>query len=918
MLVERQILPPHPFFVGREQECALLEEAVRSGERLISIIGPSGIGKTSLAREVVGSFSARLDMKPEEWFCDLSSARTKEDLLAAMAMVLGIPRFGPQRAGDMQLVHALINRGPLLLVLDNFEYLEVSARELLSFWLSHAPDLQVVVTSLVSLGLKGENLFELGPLGAEDAVALYEARAKRLWSSGDRAIPAAERPAIRELVKRLDHLPLAIELAAARIRLLSPQEMLSRINERFDLLQTRRGGRHSSLEHAIHCSWELLDQREKRALARASVFRGGFTFDAAAEVLLGNGTPEGEVLDILEGLREKALLQVDSPDPLRFSLYESVQAFAARELGRMGGEGDALALHSKFFLQRGEEWARRSSGPRGPEAIQYLIGERENLLEAYRRQRSAGPEFAARLGISASIALALVGSPSSELELVTGTVKAARRSGDSELLARALRVRSMAMRRQGRLEEGREDLHEALALAQRASARLLEGFIWSELASGLDSVEAMNVLRRAQAIEEELGEPALAGAIHLELGLLAYGKGDLSESAEHHEKARDIFQASGELRNCGRALVNLSQTLLDQGDYRGARAALHDAAAVFRLVMDPGSEAIVDLGLGVVELSAGRSQEAERHLTGALTVVRRFGNRLFEGITLMNLGLLAFDEEEFLLARQRLSEGIALVRDAGDSSRVGPLLPFAAAVKAILGEVDEAQADFAEARGWLEVKPVAAGNLVIECLEGFLDLVSAREAAREPGDDEVRGWASGASKQEPAGAEKIPSSHLLVCARRIFERALLRYHNLEMPSFQEEERNGSAPRLEPTFDLVSSVSDPSSRDVLQVGNDASWFAVEGVGRVDLEGREPHRRLLQALVEQLLVAPGVGLSLEQLIEVGWPGEEASPAKEVNRVYKAIGSLRRAGLEERLLRHADGYLLCPSLSVYRELA
>lgn len=892
----------HRPFIGRVGECARLQASLRARERLITIIGPSGMGKTRLAQQVARRLAPEFADFGGSWFCDLSAAQTKEDLLSTTAMVLEIPEIRRYQAEDLQVAHALANRGRLLLVLDNFESLEAGSAALVSSWLSAAPELQIIVTSLVSTGLEGESLFELGPLDAQEAIALYEQRAT-LNGTRDRTFLSGEQRAIGELVNRLDCLPLAIELAAARARVLPPRAMLSRIGDRFELLRRRHVGRHSSLEDALYCSWELLDHDERRVLSRASVFAGGFSLEAAEAILGEPGEERPAVLEILEALREKALVQLDTSEPPRFSLYESVHAFAARELEQSGEASGMMRRHASYFIERGEAWSIASNGPAGPAAIARLLADRENLVAVHRRNMEDSPELAVRAALAASVAFARTGAPSSELHLVEGAVRAARLAQVPSLLATALKLRSSTLSRHGKLEGGSRDLDEALALVQGAGLTALEGKIRSNRGRLLETLgrldEAEAELKRALELEGRVEDPALAGGNRMGLALLASTRGIRSDARRNFEEACTIFREAGDLHNLGRALVNLAHVRLDEGDLDAARTALHEAGECFRLGMNPGAEADARLALGAVERIAGRLGKAEEHLTAALPIERLFGNRCFEGIALVNLGLVAFERGHLQLAQSRLREGFNLVRDAGEIGRAAEIQPYLGAVEAILGRHELAQAEFAAARAWFEGKADRENLALTDVLMAFLDLGQARVVACEDGEEAAAPHLARAIERQNRALEGSRTMHELHFAARVFESTVARY--------AESDPGQDSP------DQVAAAE--AGAPALLVGPDAAWFELEGQPRVKLGTRGGSRRLFQALVEQRLLAPGVGLCPEQLSEVGWPGESLHPSTAANRVYKGVNLLRKAGLDEVLLRYSDGYLLSAKIPVSR---
>lgn len=306
-------------FVGREAELDDALGLLEAGARLLTLTGPGGAGKTRLALRLAAAWF-QTHREPVR-FCELAQARDAATFCAGVAAVLGTSGESRSRIGT-----ALAALGPLVLVLDNLEQVVADAAEATAAWLAMAPELRVVATSRERLRIPGERLVEVGPLDSDDAGSrLFIARAtvaRRSFRAEDHD------PVIRRLVERLDGLPLAIELAASRSTVLSPQQMLERLERAEDMDRAVRGApdRHVTVERAIAWSWDLLDEDERSALAQLATFRGGFDAEAAEAVIRGVDRP---VLNLVQELREKSLL-VERPGEgvPRFGFLLSVRDFA--------------------------------------------------------------------------------------------------------------------------------------------------------------------------------------------------------------------------------------------------------------------------------------------------------------------------------------------------------------------------------------------------------------------------------------------------------------------------------------------------------------------------------------------------------------------------------------------------------------
>ena len=416
-------------------------------------------GVELLGSALVDAGDARLE---GAWFCDLATARSGQDLALAVIAAAGLRIGEGELAG--QVGEALGRRGPTLLILDNLEGLVGEAVAPLARWLSAAPRLRVLVTSQARLRAAGEELLELGTLDDDDVVDLFERRAASARPGF--ALAGRDRSLVVELGRRLDGLPLAIELAAARMDLLTPARLLQRLDRRFALLNRGRRdqvARHATLRAAIEWSWELLDPVERAALGQCGAFAGGFGLEAADAVLElpGDAWP----LDVLAALRERSLLRrIDAAgqEP-RFACFESVKAFALGELSSQQREASERR-HADHFVGWGREAADRLAHVGGGEAGDALALELENLRAAYRRFAQREPLLAARAVAAMRPLLTLRGPAPLLRELLRGGVELA--AGDDALRVELLEALGWALIVVRDLEGGTERLERARELAR--------------------------------------------------------------------------------------------------------------------------------------------------------------------------------------------------------------------------------------------------------------------------------------------------------------------------------------------------------------------------------------------------------------------------------------------------------------------
>ena len=730
-------------FVGRREPLAELARRFETGARLISVLGIGGTGKTRLVTRF--GWSALGDFPGGVWFCDLAQARDLDGVVYAVAQGFDVPLDKDDPV--TRIGNAIAGRGRCLVILDNFEQVAPNAEETLGRWLDRSSHARFLVTTREVLGVPGEEMLVLTPLAPPDAALLFMRRAAAAKSGFQ---PNAEdQVAIASLVKLLDCLPLAIELAAARVRVMPPRTLLLRMNERFKLLASTGGrvDRQATLRAVFDWSWDLLSLPEKAALAQLSVFEGGFTL-ASVEAILDLSAYENAPwpLDALQSLVHKSLVREVTDD--RFDLLVSVQEYAAEHLrtaARYTGSGPAALLaaemrHGAYFAGLDENAAIANAGA---ELDNFIVacrravarGDAELAVHAlegtWAGLRLRGPfrigvELATAVGAIPGLAAAaaarahwIAGSALMDCGKVheayvqfNASLARAREAGDRRGECRALISLGWVDINACRLELARIHLEAALVAAREMKDPTFE----SDAHNGLGNLDlTMGRMGDARAhyavaltLARQAGNRQREGRLLGNLGNLDVEEGKLDESRSHNEAALAVAQEVGNRRLEGNALRNLGLMHQLQGRFAEALDQLEAALAVARDLGYAALECVVLRNRGSVYTSLIRFDEASGDYEAALIIARELRDRRSEGQCLSYLGLLHANRANFDDARHCLVSSEALLRAVPDRASLGILLCSRAESEHLAGVPDAARAALGEAS--VIAAEVAAGS----------------------------------------------------------------------------------------------------------------------------------------------------------------------------------------------------------------
>jgi predicted ATPase len=855
----RDHVPPLPrdetSFFGRSEEIAEIARRRAAGARLITLVGPGGVGKTRLA--LASATSAE-----RVAFAALGQARSLEASVREVARACGLPTKPESNAESALAALARALAGPGsgvdLLVLDNTEQLGPIGGEIADALLDAGPALMILATSREPIGARGEEKIVVAPLTEPDAVALLHDRAR---AAVGRPVDIEDADALA-LVRRVDQLPLAIELAASRLEILSVPDLLTRLARRLDVLADSS---HRTLTATLDWSWELLSAAEQSALVQASVFAGPFDVHAAEEVIALDGV---EVLTALEGLVKRSLVQrLPVDDRVRLGLFQTVRAWARGKL-----EGDAATRrHAIHHLEEAERAAASTYGEGAALALDRLAELLPELLAAFEAVVATDPAIATRIVLALSDLLLFRGLFELRAEVFEAGAKAAARTGDDRLLARALVAHARVMLERGRMSDAAAALREALELSSRAGdevtrAEATRSLGWALVALGPRD-EADRVIAEAMQMHERQGSARGLADAHAARGILRSLEGNSADALADLRRALSLHVEHGD--------VVRQEKVLGFGQLVG-----HDAREIARglprdvLARAPRAS-LEDLPADVAEL-VQREGAAGQRWRQAVALYRRGASADERGEADAALGF--FDRALEALARAGIARGVAAVH------------AHAAATLASAGDRAEAEARLERARAASADNPL--DGVLVSLFAAAMDVMNGgeRRGARELL-ERVRRGEVGTTEVGIAArvlARTLAASRLASCPTRARVRAL--------------DDTGDHPAHGPA--------------ALVVGPESRWMMPPRGERIDLVRYGPARRVLDRLVTARLTDRGAALSPDDLIAAGWPGERMRHSAGLLRVYSVVRRLRRLGLEPLLVTRDDGYLLDPDATVERE--
>lgn len=711
-----------------------------------------------------------------------------------------------------------------------------------------------------------------GDLLEGDAAELFLSLVRRVRAG---YIPkGAEAAVLSELVRELDGLPLALQLAAPRLAMMGPAVLLHRLRTSRSMLRAHAADEaspHRSFDAAMTGSWQALEAWERDALTQLTVFRGGMSAEDAEAVIDISGTAGAPPpIEVLQALRDKSLLASrtvdDGQGTVRLEMLGGVRDFVVRH-GDQEVQRLAAMRHAAHFGHLAGQWRQQMSTARGQEARRAVTADQANLLALIRSVVGAGPvtpraaEPALRALIALSPAHPHQSPPWACATLIEPVLDATHDSGaDPLLVGRVLVLRGASRRIDGRIPAAMKDLVRALTVARTMRANDLEGSALFEIGRVLldkgDYPEARKHLLRALEKLREAGAKMEEASALVVLGDIESRSGELAQAQAVLDRAAALYTSAGEGEAEAVARCALARALVDASDYDASVAQLESARRA--AAGDPATLSLCDLAEGMAAHDRGELQRAVALYERTESASRSRGLEEREAIALALRAIIS-------VSRGQLGDAHALLR-ASSEAMAGPATsPFLGVLRAAAPVIDRI------ATPALAIPPPQRTTAdALDPAIGLLDQLAS----------------------DPASWPKLRSSLWDAGSRRCVVRIVFRALDQAFPTASPK------PVLPP--------------DALVVGATGGWFRLPDGESCSLERRRPLARILLHLARARERAPGAASSWLEVQEAGWPGERMIASAGAHRVRVAISTMRKLGLRDLVKTVEDGYLLdasCP---------
>lgn len=629
-------------FIGRKQELKELSELLcQSDVNLVTLMGPGGTGKSRLSLRIGNDLLDHFEGGC--WFVDLSEAQNQMDIIHKTALAFGVPLIG-DKVDENNIVNLLEFRKPLLIILDNFEQIVQFASQSIGLWTQKLAHVKFLVTSRALLNIRGERKFQLQPLPVPEkgtgpllqtieisqfeSVGLFVERAQEIQS--DFSLNDSNSNAIAEICSTLEGMPLAIELAAARIKILSPQQIVSRLNQKFKLLRSQRrdlSNRQQALWNAIEWSYNLLEEWEKSAFLQLSQLNG-FFMECAEEVLDMSDYPEAPFeMDIIQSLKEKSILKtIDTPYGPRFSMFVMLKEYAQHHWEKVISESEKTSFYNalaQYFANYTKHWSEQISTHSVVEALEKIELEFDNLQQL-KHFCIAHHQYNVLMSI------------------IYG-------------LAQMMRIRWSNQERLNLLKEVEPYLSDKPGYLLLLSLAYVDKF---------DIENAQNSLNLAQTLFNESEPSNELAELYLQMGRVAYFSSHNMSNQERLSKARDCYKQvlaiariTGNKQILTKALFNIALTYSDQEAFDEALHYIEQAESTAREMGYLIFMSHVLNAKSLIDTLHYRFENAQTLLQEAIGIAKKINHYFLLTSNYIDIGNLYFQIRKYEESNNALLEG---------------------------------------------------------------------------------------------------------------------------------------------------------------------------------------------------------------------------------------------------------------------
>ncbi|HAY33228.1 MAG TPA: tetratricopeptide repeat protein [Ignavibacteria bacterium] len=657
-------------FIGREKEMKEIKDLL-AGTRLLTLVGPGGTGKTRLSLQTGADLIDNFENGV--WFVEIASLQDPQLLPQTIAQTLGLKEQSGKKTEDA--IADFLKDKKILIIIDNCEHLIDASANIALMMLRKSPGLKIIATSREALHCEGEQTYKVQSLshhkpgGSITPEILSQYEAVRLFIERATAVNPSFRvnnenaPALAQICFQLDGIPLAIELAAVRIKVLSLNSICERLDDRFKLLT---GGnrtslpRQQTLKALIDWSYDLLSEKEKLLLQRLSVFNGGWTMDASEKICSDEIIDEYEILDLLSNLADKSLIKIiESENNIRYTMLETIKKYSIDKLSESDSINEIHKKYFDYFCGIAEESETKLTGAAQREWISLMADDIENFRACLRWSFENYPVGSLKLTVHLGKFWELRSHFTEALEFLR---KSLEHSGSADVLwkAKAVYWTGFFLIHQGKYEESKKNLNRSLEMFREINYK--DG-------------EAVSLIS---------------------LGTIGVFQGDYENlftfSGESLSISREINNRSYIARN----LQNIGLGLMQQGDHDAARKKLEEGIKLYRELGDPIQLAKIIGNIGALEYLQTNYDKAREALNESLQLRYELGDRQGISIALNNLGSIAYMLKEFDEAERLLEESLVIIRDLGDKRVYVTAVSTLGSIANDKGDLDKAKKMFVE------------------------------------------------------------------------------------------------------------------------------------------------------------------------------------------------------------------------------